>query len=475
MTDRNGHLSESELAAVPGGKLRRDAAAAFNAMNEESRRRYGVTLASEGPLGTYRTVADQQHLWDLYQQHRGNLAARPGTSNHGLGLAIDLATERMRGIVDEIGAPYGWAKRWSDAPTEWWHLKYRPGVWAGHQQAPAHSEHHAAGHHAAGHHAERVPAHAGHHGAAGTHHAAAPAHAGGPAHSATHVHPHPPAHEPRVVSRTEATAIVQQLLRAHGYGAVPVDGLAGAATVTALRQFQVAHGLGATGHLDTQTVTALRRSAAHGRVGPARRLRPALHPPAPHAGARPHPSAPSHQRSTHPHGRTPSRGPVHPHSHAGLTPEQQRAARKVIVAGCEWMLGHAAEVHYTEGPQRWSALAQRLRISERRFLTYGDCSSTATWLLWNGLTHVVPGIGDIVNGENWTGGFTGTIARHGQLIPADHAIKVGDLCLYGAPPSYEHVTVALGGGLCFSHGSEAGPFKLHLDYRPDRGPTRRFL
>lgn len=127
----NGRFQDRDLAPIPGGRLRRDAARAFNAMNAESVRRYGVTLHPGGPLSSYRTVGQQQYLWGLYRAGRGNLAAYPGSSNHGWGLAIDLATPQMRHIVDEIGAPYGFAKRWSDAPTEWWHLRYREGVWDG--------------------------------------------------------------------------------------------------------------------------------------------------------------------------------------------------------------------------------------------------------------------------------------------------------------------------------------------------------
>jgi LAS superfamily LD-carboxypeptidase LdcB len=99
-------------------------------MGEESRRRYGVELAPEGPLGSYRTLADQQYLYDLYRSGRGNLVAEPGQSNHGEGLAVDF-TRQGRQIVDEIGAAYGWSKAWSDAPTEPWHVVYKPGVWQG--------------------------------------------------------------------------------------------------------------------------------------------------------------------------------------------------------------------------------------------------------------------------------------------------------------------------------------------------------
>ena len=42
----------------------------------------------------------------------------PALSNHGLGLAVDLATEQMRRIVDKIGHKYGWAKEWSDAQSD---------------------------------------------------------------------------------------------------------------------------------------------------------------------------------------------------------------------------------------------------------------------------------------------------------------------------------------------------------------------
>lgn len=270
-----------------------------------------------------------------------------------------------------------------------------------------------------------------------------------------------------VVTRPEATAIVQQLLRAHGHPTVPVDGRAGSATVVALRHFQAAHGLPVTGELSRETVVALRRGAP-GSVAPA--PPPAApHPPA----AAPHPPA----APATPHHAAPAPAPHHaaPHDHIGLTPAQQTAARRIVVQGAQLLLAHAPQVHYSQGPNRWQGIAERLRIADGRYLTYGDCSSTATWLLWNALTHVNPAMPDIVNGEGWRAGYTGTIATHGIPVHHDASIRVGDLILYGSPPTYEHVTVALGGGLCFSHGSEAGPFKLAIDYRPDRGPTRRFL
>ena len=131
----NGKLPASALAPIAGGQLEHTAAAAWNAMNVEARRN-GVELRPTGSRSSYRPYADQQHFWNLYQAGKGNLAARPGSSNHGWGLAVDVATQGMRSMIDRIGRKYGWAKAWSDAPSEWWHLKYRAGVWSGKDPGP---------------------------------------------------------------------------------------------------------------------------------------------------------------------------------------------------------------------------------------------------------------------------------------------------------------------------------------------------
>jgi hypothetical protein len=126
----NGRIPGVALGGITQGHLLKPPARAWNAMNMESQGRYGITLHPTGSMSSYRTLSQQQYLYHLYQIGRGNLAATPGTSNHGWGLAVDLATPQMRGVVDKCGAHYGWAKRWSDAQSEWWHIKYRSGVWS---------------------------------------------------------------------------------------------------------------------------------------------------------------------------------------------------------------------------------------------------------------------------------------------------------------------------------------------------------
>ena len=133
----NGRLPQFLLAPITkanGGAqvyLRKDAARAFNAMNAESEARFGVTLRALGSMSAYRNRWQQEYLWNNVPHARDtNWVARPGTSNHGWGLAIDLATPRMRQIIDQIGEKYGFAKKWSDAPKEWWHIKWKAGTYS---------------------------------------------------------------------------------------------------------------------------------------------------------------------------------------------------------------------------------------------------------------------------------------------------------------------------------------------------------
>lgn len=123
----NGQLPDSELMAIPGGRLRTDAAKSWIRLRNHVGKEAGVWLCPTSSRTAYRTLAEQQYFWNLYTSGKGNLAARPGTSNHGLGTTVDLPTTQMRALIDEHGARYGWSKAWSDAPSEWWHIRYDPG------------------------------------------------------------------------------------------------------------------------------------------------------------------------------------------------------------------------------------------------------------------------------------------------------------------------------------------------------------
>lgn len=114
----NGKLSQSELAPIPGGQLRKDAAVAWNAPGGPA----DAGLRPTGSRSSYRLYADQEYFWE----HQPPLAAYPGTSNHGWGLAVDVAEPWMADWLSDHGREYGWAK--TEAFSEWWHYTFVGGV-----------------------------------------------------------------------------------------------------------------------------------------------------------------------------------------------------------------------------------------------------------------------------------------------------------------------------------------------------------
>ena len=74
--------------------------------------------------------------------------------------------------------------------------------------------------------------------------------------------------------------------------------------------------------------------------------------------------------------------------------------------------------------------------------------------------------------------FRELLHRHVPDMDVDTPLaemEMKNLAIYGYGFPGEHVAVCLGGGMVFSHGSEAGPFKLRLHYRPDLYQIRRYI
>lgn len=126
--------STSPVAAIPAPGLgsipspwgdlylEAGAAAAWNSMRQQALTDYGVDLYPAGPLSAYRTTDQQAQLYDLFLSGIGAPANPPGMSSHELGASVDVATEEMRSVIDQIGPIYGWGK--FEAPDEWWHVTY---------------------------------------------------------------------------------------------------------------------------------------------------------------------------------------------------------------------------------------------------------------------------------------------------------------------------------------------------------------
>jgi hypothetical protein len=119
----NGTPRNITVASVPNGKvLRSDAAAAYNRMYADARAA-GITLKVNSG---FRTMAEQQALYRAYQNGTGNLAAKPGYSNHQGGIAVDInvggtGTSTYRWLAANA-SKYGFART---VPSEPWHWEFR--------------------------------------------------------------------------------------------------------------------------------------------------------------------------------------------------------------------------------------------------------------------------------------------------------------------------------------------------------------
>lgn len=133
-TGENGLLSTGDLCTLWDGRtqMRADAAVALAELNVAYVARFGTDLClSSG----YRTLAQQKSV----KAQKGGLAATPGKSNHGWGLAVDLCglqdnSTRFAWMNDNAPV-YGWenptwAKRGGSGPYEPWHWEYIKGVQA---------------------------------------------------------------------------------------------------------------------------------------------------------------------------------------------------------------------------------------------------------------------------------------------------------------------------------------------------------
>lgn len=215
MAYRNGYIPASALTSIPGSgpaggpKLRKEPARAFTALHNYSMHRWGISMGlTEQDVGrAYRSYARQL----LAKRTYGSNAAIPGTSNHGLGINVDLMTRQQRWVIDQVGRSFGFSKSWSDAQWEWWHITYRSGsyplvtTWSGTNKTL--------------HYGQKGP----------------------------------------------SIAQLQKLLRGHGYTKVPKPGkpgrgFFGKATRNAVKDFQRKHHLTADGICGPKTWAALRQT-----------------------------------------------------------------------------------------------------------------------------------------------------------------------------------------------------------------------
>ena len=119
----------SMLTASPAARdntMRTVTACAFDKMHEAAKKVGVNILIASG----FRTHARQLYFWNCYQKkncNKGRKAARPGSSNHGVGIALDL-NQSASGVYSWLAKnaqTYGFVRTVAE---EKWHWEYRPGT-----------------------------------------------------------------------------------------------------------------------------------------------------------------------------------------------------------------------------------------------------------------------------------------------------------------------------------------------------------
>ena len=163
---------------------------------------------------------------------------------------------------------------------------------------------------------------------------------------------------------------------------------------------------------------------------------------------------------------------------SGLDRDQRAEARQATVEAALLGLNNISEVHYTQDSRRWEGIGNGRVAAKGKFPHHSDCSSFATWCLWNGL-NLGFDVDDVVNGLDWSAGYTGTLLQNGKQVKRVENVRQGDLVLYGGEWPGSHVAIVVGRQdgvpMVVSHGSEEGPFFVRYDYRSDVMQFRRYI
>ena len=122
----NGQVPSSQLTTVPGSAgsvpLEINTASAWLNLVAACRASTGVTMVVTSPYGGYRDQAAQQYMYD-YPQGPVSIA-RPGTSSHGWGTAVDVYNRQYSWLT--TNAPtYGFLQTFE---SEQWHWQFHGAV-----------------------------------------------------------------------------------------------------------------------------------------------------------------------------------------------------------------------------------------------------------------------------------------------------------------------------------------------------------
>ncbi|KAI8915018.1 hypothetical protein DFJ77DRAFT_440643 [Powellomyces hirtus] len=133
--------------------------------------------------------------------------------------------------------------------------------------------------------------------------------------------------------------------------------------------------------------------------------------------------------------------------------------RQGLVDAAMWAHNSGQRADYTQGASRWSGITDN-KCPKKNIPPHMDCSSFVTWIYWSAFGKGA----DLLNGESWKGGYTGTLKDHGTAVSQSNA-KIGDLVFY-ENPAHVTILVSKSPAKVVSFGSEGPVNYLNINYRP---------
>lgn len=110
--------------AIPGGQLAKGGPAeSWIALVNYIKEHEGLDIRPKGPVSSFRPRAAQEFFW----AHQPPPAARPGTSNHGWGNAVDVFDDgsgRYWAAMRRHAPKFGWSWDEGQRVGEPWHFRY---------------------------------------------------------------------------------------------------------------------------------------------------------------------------------------------------------------------------------------------------------------------------------------------------------------------------------------------------------------
>ncbi len=119
---KNGEKTQIKVVSCGNSEAEQHTAIAFRAMARAAEKA-GIDLRVRSG---FRNHAKQQKLYKAYRKGEGNLAARPGFSNHESGRALDIYITDYRVLewLEKHASEYGFHRT---VPGEAWHWEYLGG------------------------------------------------------------------------------------------------------------------------------------------------------------------------------------------------------------------------------------------------------------------------------------------------------------------------------------------------------------